>query len=106
MGSTENNTTLNVTDLSSESDPDYKAASVSISTEWADAIENSEHAECHSHDNHDNFENSDLDATLTEQETWSTVVQQDRNRYAPPQASDFVVPPNTSNNGQLGLVTA
>ncbi len=64
-----------MTDLSSDSDPDYEATSVSISTEWADAIENSEHAECHSHDNHDNFENSDLYATLMEQEIWSAVVQ-------------------------------
>ncbi len=74
-GSTENNTTSNVTDLSSDSNPDYEATSVSISTEWADAIENSEHAECHLCDNHDNFENSDLDATLMEQETWLAVVQ-------------------------------
>ncbi len=92
----------NVTDLSSDSNPDYEAASVSISTEWADAVKNSDHAECHLHDNHDNFENSDLDATLMELESWSAVVQRDRNQYAPPQASDFVVPPNTSTKGQSG----
>ncbi len=72
---TANNTTSNVTDVSSDSDPDYEAASVSIGTEWADAVENCDHAECNSHDNHDNLENSDLDATLIEPELWSAVVQ-------------------------------
>ncbi len=94
-----------MTDLSSDSDPDYEAASVSIGTEWADAVENSDHAEYHSYDNHDNFENSDLDATLMEPKSWSAVVQQDRNQYVPPQASDFVVPPNTSTKGQSGLAS-
>ena len=107
LGVVADRTTQNLTTTDSDSEPDYEAASISISTEWAYAVENSDHVDHVEHnscDNPENLENSDLDSTLMELETWSTVVQKDRNWYVPPQASDFIVSPNISAKGHPGLV--
>ena len=67
-----------LTTTNSDSDPDYESASVSVGTEWADAVDTSEQVE---HDSQDILETSDLDSTLME--TWSMVVQKDRSKLAP-----------------------